>query len=62
MLLDPVGWELIDESIDMNSELIAIDQPVYGSRELMCDLDAIRLVRKPIAQILQKYPVSLESK
>jgi hypothetical protein len=46
----------------MNSELSAIDQHVYGSRELMCDLDAIRLVRKPIAQILQKYPVSLESK
>ena len=46
----------------MNSELSAIDQHVYGSRELKCDLDAIRLVRKPIAQILQKYPVSLESK
>ena len=52
MQLDPERWGPTDESIDMNSELRAINHPVHGSRELMCDLAAIKLALKPMAQIL----------
>jgi len=48
MQLDPERWG----AIDMNSELRAIHQHVCGSRELNCDLAAMRLARKPMAQIL----------
>ena len=49
-------------SIEMNAELRAIYQHVYGSLGLKCDLDTISLAREQIAEILRRYAVSLESK
>ncbi len=49
-------------SIEMDAELRAIYQHVYGSLGLNCELGAISLAREQIAEILQKYAVSLESK
>ena len=49
-------------SIEMNAELGAIYQHVYGSLGLKCELDAVALAREQIAEILRKYTVSLESK
>ena len=49
-------------SIELNAELRAIYQHVYGSLGLKCDLDAVGLAREQTAEILQKYADQSESK
>ncbi len=49
-------------SIEMNTDLRAIYQHVYGSLGLNCDLDAVGLTREQIAEILRKHEHQPEQK